>query len=588
MRENDVVFFNLHRRYVNTKNDYGGFLGIFLLAAFLNENGYASQAFSGQLSEGKALLDDICSAGKAKLVGLYCDFENVTENIFLSRYIKDTYGLPVIVGGPQVTALGQDFLLRSQCNALVRYEGELTVLELTSFLLDGSGSLENIDGIMYINQMGEVTVNRERKLIENLDALPFITDECYLVPGCRERTLSIMTGRGCPFNCAFCHEGAHTKRVRLRSTANVIQEIQNYLDAHPGLTELFIMFTDDTFTLNPERVKEICKAIEFWQKQLNIRWFCEAHIHTLYRYPEMIAYLASAKCQRVQLGIEAGTQAVLDAFRKGSTLNEIREIVRLCEQQNIQQIYSNIILGAAFFSREVFYKDLAFAKELLRLGKGVMEFGGVSYWPLPDTSITLHPELYGTTIVDYEFVTSAGDYSQVCTDELSTWDISSMVQEFDTELSNYKKEMLIKGQIPHERIMEWFANKTVGRSYGRWWYAIKELPQMYAYYSMLSSGEAWRGCELSPEEYLESHPMRVFSIAHSVSISGDDNISINNLALGDFDRVLYPLCVGKLSVKEITEKLQGDYGGVDKDIFSLVKKCLAKYEAAYLIVFSKY
>ena len=40
--------------------------------------------------------------------------------------------------------------------------------------------------------------------------------------------------------------------------------------------------------------------------------------------------------------------------------------------------------------------------------------------------------------------------------------------------------------------------------------------------------------------------------------------------------------------KEITEKLQGDYGGVDKDIFSLVKKCLAKYEAAYLIVFSKY
>ena len=147
---------------------------------------------------------------------------------------------------------------------------------------------------------------------------------------------------------------------------------------------------------------------------------------------------------------------------------------------------------------------------------------------------------------------------------------------------------LYSGELTYQMIMEWFANKTVGRSYGRWWYAIKELPQMYAYYSMLSSGEAWRGCELSPEEYLESHPMRVFSIAHSVSISGDDNISINNLALGDFDRVLYPLCVGKLSVKEITEKLQGDYGGVDKDIFSLVKKCLAKYEAAYLIVFSKY
>ena len=91
MRENDVVFFNLHRRYVNTKSDYGGFLGIFLLAAFLNENGYASQSFSGELMEGKALIDSICKDGKTQLIGLYCDFENVTENIFLSKYIKENY-----------------------------------------------------------------------------------------------------------------------------------------------------------------------------------------------------------------------------------------------------------------------------------------------------------------------------------------------------------------------------------------------------------------------------------------------------------------------------------------------------------------
>ena len=588
MRENDVVFFNLHRRYVNTKSDYGGFLGIFLLAAFLNENGYASQSFSGELMEGKALIDSICKDGKAQLIGLYCDFENVTENIFLSKYIKENYGLPVIVGGPQATALDRDFLVSSQCDAVVRYEGELTVLELSSLLLDGSGKLENIDGIMYLDEKGEAVINKDRPLIENLDALPFITDECYLQLGNRERSLSIMTGRGCPFNCAFCHEGAHTKKVRFRSTENVISEIQAYLDAHPDLEELFIMFTDDTFTLLPDRVKTICQAIEGWQKKMAIRWFCEAHVHTLYKHPEMISYLAAAKCQRVQLGIEAGTQPVLDAFRKGSTLDEIREVVRLCEQHNIQQVYSNIILGAAFFTKDVFYRDIAFAKELLQIGKGIMELGGVSYWPLPETSITMQPEKYATHILDYEFVTSAGDYSQVCTDELGAWEISAMVQEFDKELGEYKKKMLLSGQVPHERILGWYSKQTLGRSYGRWWYAIKNIPHMDAYYTMLASDETCRSYDLTDDEYALSHPMRVFSISHSVSINREGTVKINDFVLDEFDQMLYPLCVGKLSIKEIAYRLKEKIPLSDGENFSLVKERLDKYEEAYMVVFSRY
>ena len=112
MRKNDIVFFNLHRRYINSFTKYGGFLGIFSLAAFLNANGYESQSFAGQLVEGKKLLDEICSTKSVSMIGLYCDYENVTENIFLCQYIKKTYNLPVIVGGPQATALDKDFMGR--------------------------------------------------------------------------------------------------------------------------------------------------------------------------------------------------------------------------------------------------------------------------------------------------------------------------------------------------------------------------------------------------------------------------------------------------------------------------------------------
>lgn len=594
MRENDVVFFNLHRRYINTQSNYGGFLGIFLLAAFLNDNGYASQAFAGQLVEGKGLIDEVCQNGKAQMIGLYCDFENVTENIFLSKYIKEQYHLPVIVGGPQATALGYEFLQRSQCDAVVRYEGELTVLELTAALLDGDGDLGGIDGIMYLAE-GRVAINQERALIENLDALPFITDECFLQPSKREASLSIMTGRGCPFHCAFCHEGAHTKRVRLRSVENVVAEIQAYMDARPKLTELFIMFTDDTFTLIPERVRQICAAIAKWQTKLRIRWFCEAHVHTLHQHPEMIEYLAGAQCQRVQLGIEAGTQKVLDAFRKGSTPEEIKEVVRLCEQHGIQQVYSNIILGAAFFDKEVFAADLAFAKELLEIGRGIMEFGGVSYWPLPETAITKCPERYHIQIADYDFVTSVGDFAQVYTEELTTWDISSLVKRFDAELMAYKKEMLSHQRVPHERIMGWHDRRSKSSVYGgRWWLAIREMPQLHAYYSMLASGEACRSLELSDDDYLAAHPMRVHDIAHSLSWSAAGGVLVNGHPMDDVDKEIYPLCTGKLSVREIAQRLAspkaaGKCANMEPDrLMAAIKQRLQGYEAAYLIVFSRY
>ena len=73
----------------------------------------------------------------------------------------------------------------------------------------------------------------------------------------------------------------------------------------------------------------------------------------------MISYIAEAGARRIQLGIEAGTQEVLDAYRKGSTLDEIRDVVVRCRDAGIEQIYSNIILGGAFFTRDVYEKKFA-------------------------------------------------------------------------------------------------------------------------------------------------------------------------------------------------------------------------------------
>ncbi len=184
MRENDVLFFNLHRRYLNYQPSYGGFLGIYILAAFLNHNGYAAQSFAGSLTEGKKLIDTACRNHLVSMIGLYCDYENVTENIFLSRYIKETYHIPVVVGGPQATALDLEFFQAAKCDLVGVYEGEMTVLEVVDYLLDGVGNLEDIKGIVY-EKDGALVHTPLRPVIENLDALPFIDEECYLVPAVR-------------------------------------------------------------------------------------------------------------------------------------------------------------------------------------------------------------------------------------------------------------------------------------------------------------------------------------------------------------------------------------------------------------------
>ena len=153
-------------------------------------------------------------------------------------------------------------------------------------------------------------------------------DSCYLQPRKNPYELSLLTGCDYPFTYAFCHEGSHIHNVRFRSPENVLAEIDAYIAAHPEEDELYLLFVDDTFTLNCERLQKICVGLKARAQKVHLRWFCEGHIHTLFIHPEMIDLLADAGLQRLQLGIEAETQKVLTAYGKHTTLDEIREVLR--------------------------------------------------------------------------------------------------------------------------------------------------------------------------------------------------------------------------------------------------------------------
>ena len=570
----DILFLNLHRRYLAGEKTHGGFLGIYLLAAFVRQEGYEAKSFSGTLEEGLRHVEKFCSEKKVSMIGLYCDYDNITENIFLSRHVKENYNLPVIVGGPQATALDEKFFRESKCDVVVRYEGELTVIELMNFFLEEVGEIEKILGTSYLRD--EIKINPERPLIKNLDALPFIDEACYLEPEKFFDDVSLMTGRGCPFHCAFCHEGTHTRAVRFRSVENVLAEIDARLKNFSNDEEIYILFTDDTFTLSGERVKKICSGLAERRKNYNFKFFCEGHIHTLYKNPEMITALSSAGCVRIQLGIEAGTAPVLKAYGKNSTPEEIFEVVRLCRDAGIQQTYSNIILGGAHFSREVFEADKKFVFDLLEEGQGTVEIGTVTYWPLAETKMTRCPEEFGIKICDSEFLTSVGDFPQTETAELDRLAIAEMQRDFQRAISDKMGDMLENWRVPTKRILSWFSNSRRITHQGFWFVELFQRKSLFAYYEMLKLGEGFHSSQV--ENLSAAHPLRVVPLYECLRRIDEATAEICGEILSGVELEILLLSTGKLSVEEISRRVE--------EKISRVIEVLNRLEHRHLIVYS--
>ena len=571
----DILFLNLHRRYLNLDANFGGFLGIYYLSAFLRRNFYEAKGFSGTLNQGKKILDKLCAENKISMLGLYCDYENVTENIFISRHVKENFNLPVIIGGPQATALDENFFVRSKCDAVVIGEGELTVLELAKFFIDGVGDLKNISGIIFLTESG-LKKNPARPLIKNLDELPFITENCYLEPKNFYQDLNIMTGRGCPFHCAFCHEGIG-KGVRLRSVENIFAEIDEYLEIYSG-DELNIYFIDDTFTLNFERVKKICDGIKTRRKTHNINFFCEGHVHTLHKNPEMIRCLAESGCYRLQLGIESGNDEVLKIYEKNTTAEEILEVVKICVESGIREIYGNIILGGAFFGEKTFETDKKFVSELLKIGAGVIEIGVVTYYPLPQTKMTRCPENFGIKICDADFLTSVGDFPQIETDSADKLKISEMHRELENYISERMKKILQTRQIPTEKILSWFNQSSKNSRQSAWFMILKELEIIFAYYEMIYLGEGLESKDV--KNFETAHPLRTFAIYQHLTRLDENSALICGEKFFGRELEILTLTTGKLSVAEIAEKICLP--------ISEVKKTLNRLEKNFLIVYTEF
>jgi radical SAM superfamily enzyme YgiQ (UPF0313 family) len=275
----------------------------------------------------------------AQVVGLYCMVTMQEDCLWLSRQLRSTTDL-LVVGGPLPTCDPHAFL--DDFDVVVRGEGEMTMLDLLENHSRG-GDLSKVPGLVMrrkINVDGnssfETISTPDRPLNTSLDSLPFparhlLPNERYIQFGKKQYGYSlttVMSTRGCPYECEFCSNVIFGGTYRERSVQNVAEEIEQAL----SLGYDRISFADDVFTLRKARVLEVCAEIK--RRKLEFNWECLARVDSLddATYQDMF----QAGCRRVYFGIESGDDTILKLMKKKITSAEARHAVLAAHQAGLE------------------------------------------------------------------------------------------------------------------------------------------------------------------------------------------------------------------------------------------------------------
>ncbi|MCX6355696.1 MAG: radical SAM protein [Candidatus Aureabacteria bacterium] len=261
-----------------------------------------------------------------------------------------------------------------EIDIIIRGEPEFTVAEIAQ-----GDALSHITGITY-RDGSNIHVNPPRPDLKNLDELPFparhlLNNDLYLMPDTGKRMGLVITSKGCPFGCIFCLVGPlYGNKVIYRSPQSLVNEIEQCVREY---TIHDFWFRSDTFTMKKSWVLDVCRLII--EKRLPIRWATNSRVDTI--DGERLDWMKRAGCFAVGFGIESGSQEILDRMKKGITLDQCRQAVKLCKDKGILT-YLFYMIGLPWESKETVRQTVAFAKEL----DGDISNFSIAY-PFPDSEL---------------------------------------------------------------------------------------------------------------------------------------------------------------------------------------------------------
>ncbi len=350
---------------------------------------------------------------------------------------------PIVMGGPHVSfEIEGSFLDLPALDCIAIGEGEHTLLELAR-ALENRMDVRDVKGLAFRDRAADKIVRTEpRPLEDHLDTLPAPARD--LMPLARylafDSQASIMTSRGCPYECAFCSAPAWTgRRVRYRSPSLCVDEIQEL--AALGFTEITI--EDELFTVYRRHCLAICR--ELIRRNTGMRWNAFSRVDTI--TPAIVASMSEAGCQSICFGVESGSQEVLDLVKKKSSLAKVKEALRMTHEVGIIPIAS-FILGLPGETEDTLRGTVEFAKEVRE------EFGAVYGFhilaPFPGTEVREKAGEYGLEILTNDWTKYDANHVITRTASADTEVIQAVSDEHEATIESYRKYqdyLFEKGQL---------------------------------------------------------------------------------------------------------------------------------------------
>jgi anaerobic magnesium-protoporphyrin IX monomethyl ester cyclase len=381
------------------------------------------------------------------IIGIYSMFSLSASAFRLARLLREDCDL-LVAGGPLPTVFPEDYL--KAFDVVCIGEGEETMLELTEAHLKRR-KLFNIEGICIRtshepNSTSDWTTRTPaRPPIRDLDSIPFPARDLFDNTEYREyfrkrfgrEETSIITTRGCPFDCDFCSRPIFSNQFRARSANNVVDELNQ-------ISELgydSVWFSDDCFTLIPSRVLEICQGIK--NTSLDLKWECLSRVDgfTL----DMAKEMKAAGCERVFFGIESGDDGILRQMNKGIDVDQARKAVEAATEAELKAA-GFFILGYPGEDDSTILRTIKFATRL----------------PLDYASFSLPYPIPGTGLYD-----KVKDRLREQDWRDSSWRLIDHSLLYDSDFSEFKLKFAIaKAAIQHR----------VWKHGGKWGYKLFGTP----------------------------------------------------------------------------------------------------------------
>ena len=306
-------------------------LGLGFLQAYLQKHGYNVEILDNDVQP--APLGTVewtaqyAMAKKPEYIGVYVQSAGLVQALELLDTLHRQTDSKLVVGGPHYTLFTEE--IPDFVDHVIVGEGEKAFLDIVS---------------------GNVTSRiHKRELIAELDELPWPSYDYFMnqnydfsvdIFGMKPKVVSINSSRGCPYACSFCGVQSIWGRNYRFFSARYVYDYIKQLRARFNIRGVY--FREDNFVCNGKRVETFCRYL--LDDGFKLEWACEARVDSLYNNPELLPLMASAGCRGLYLGVESGSQRVLDLMNKQITVEQIENVFHSCRSLGIKT-YASMCYG---------------------------------------------------------------------------------------------------------------------------------------------------------------------------------------------------------------------------------------------------